>query len=252
MEEIKQNIPVAVRNLTMRYGSTLIQQELNFDVAQGEIMVVMGESGCGKSTLLRHIIGLNAPASGQVLRHGVDLWNCTEDEHNKILRSSGILYQSGALWSSMTLEENVALPLQQFTDYPAAVIREICEYKLSLVGLAGCGGLYPSEISGGMRKRAGLARAMALDPSVLFFDEPSAGLDPLSARRLDELILELRESLGATIVIITHELASIFTIATDSIYLDAESKHMIARGDPRKLREECPVEKVRNFLNRKT
>lgn len=251
METTKQTIPVAVRNLTMAYGGTLIQQDLTFDVAQGEILVVMGESGCGKSTLLRHIIGLNAPASGQVLRNGVDLWNCTEEEHDRILRSSGILYQSGALWSSMTLAENVALPLRQFTDYPEAAIKEISEYKLSLVGLAGCGELYPSEISGGMRKRAGLARAMALDPSVLFFDEPSAGLDPLSARRLDELILELRESLGATVVIITHELASIFTIATDSIYLDAETKRMIARGDPRKLREDCPVEKVRNFLNRK-
>ena len=250
MGEATQKTPVAVKELTMTYGGTLIQQGLSFDVKQGEILVVMGESGCGKSTLLRHIIGLNRPAAGQVLRDGVDLWNCPDEVHNSILRSSGILYQSGALWSAMTLAENVALPLQQFTDYSPAAIREIAEYKLALVGLAGCGGLYPSEISGGMRKRAGLARAMALDPSVLFVDEPSAGLDPMSARRLDELILELRESLGTTIVVITHELASIFTIATDSIYLDAETKTMIARGNPRSLRDNCPVEKVRRFLNR--
>ncbi len=235
----------------MAYGDAVIQRDLTFDVAKGSVTVVMGESGCGKSTLLRHLVGLARPASGAVLRDGLDFWECGDEERARIIRSSGVLYQSGALWSSMTLAENVALPLRQFTDYPEAAIKEISEYKLSLVGLAGCGELYPSEISGGMRKRAGLARAMALDPSVLFFDEPSAGLDPLSARRLDELILELRESLGATVVIITHELASIFTIATDSIYLDAETKRMIARGDPRKLREDCPLEKVRNFLNRK-
>ena len=250
MGEAMQSIPVAVKNLTMTYGGTLIQKDLTFDVQQGEILVVMGESGCGKSTLLRHIIGLNKPASGQIFRDGIDLWNCSESEHNTILRSSGILYQSGALWSSMTLAENVALPLQQFTEFTPSAIKEISEYKLALVGLAGCGDLYPSEISGGMRKRAGLARAMALDPSVLFFDEPSAGLDPLSARRLDELILELRESLGTTIIIITHELASIFTIATDSIFLDAKTKTMIARGNPHALRESCPIETVRRFLNR--
>jgi phospholipid/cholesterol/gamma-HCH transport system ATP-binding protein len=243
--------PVAVKDMTMAYGDAVIQRDLTFDVAKGSVTVVMGESGCGKSTLLRHLVGLARPASGAVLRDGLDFWECGDEERARIIRSSGVLYQSGALWSSMTLAENVALPLRQFTDYPEAAIKEISEYKLSLVGLAGCGELYPSEISGGMRKRAGLARAMALDPSVLFFDEPSAGLDPLSARRLDELILELRESLGATVVIITHELASIFTIATDSIYLDAETKRMIARGDPRKLREDCPLEKVRNFLNRK-
>ncbi len=241
--------PVSVRNLTMAHGDNVVQRDITFDVKKGEVMVVMGESGCGKSTLLRHLIGLNEPAAGQVLRNGIDLWNCSDDVHDGILRSSGILYQGGALWTSMTLEENVSLPLVQFTTYDKRTIRDIAEYKLSLVGLSGCGGLYPSEISGGMRKRAGLARAMALDPDVLFFDEPSAGLDPLSSRRLDELILELRESLGTTLIVITHELASIFTIANTSIYLDAETRTMVAWGDPRVLRESCENEKVRRFLN---
>ena len=241
--------PVSVRNLTMAHGDNVVQRGVTFDVKKGEVMVVMGESGCGKSTLLRHLIGLNEPAAGQVLRNGIDLWNCSEEVHDGILRSSGILYQGGALWTSMTLEENVSLPLVQFTTYDRRTIHDIAEYKLSLVGLSGCGGLYPSEISGGMRKRAGLARAMALDPDVLFFDEPSAGLDPLSSRRLDELILELRESLGTTLIVITHELASIFTIANTSIYLDAETKTMVAWGDPRVLRESCENKKVRRFLN---
>lgn len=245
-----EHYPVSVKNLTMAYGRTIIQHDITFDVKKGEVMVVMGESGCGKSTLLRHIIGLNMPASGLVLRDGLDFWHCGQSERDAIMRKSGILYQGGALWSSMTLVENVSMPLTQFTDYDAKSIREIAEYKLSLVGLSGCEGLYPSEISGGMRKRAGLARAMALDPEVLFFDEPSAGLDPLSARRLDDLILELRESLGTTVVVITHELASIFAIASTSIFLDAEKKTMTAWGDPRVLRDSCEDEKVRTFLRR--
>ncbi len=246
---MSEPFPVSVRNLTMAHGENVVQRDLTFDVKKGEVMVVMGESGCGKSTLLRHLIGLNVPASGQVLRNGIDIWNCDSIVHDSILRSSGILYQGGALWTSMTLEENVSMPLVQFTDYDKGTIHDIAEYKLSLVGLSGCGGLYPSEISGGMRKRAGLARAMALDPDVLFFDEPSAGLDPLSARRLDRLILELRESLGTTLIVITHELASIFTIANTSIFLDAETKTMTAWGDPRELRKNCENENVRKFLN---
>jgi len=246
---MSEPFPVSVRNLTMAHGENVVQRDVTFDVKKGEVMVVMGESGCGKSTLLRHLIGLNVPASGQVLRNGIDIWNCDNIVHDSILRSSGILYQGGALWTSMTLEENVSLPLVQFTDYDKGTIHDIAEYKLSLVGLSGCGDLYPSEISGGMRKRAGLARAMALDPDVLFFDEPSAGLDPLSARRLDRLILELRESLGTTLIVITHELASIFTIANTSIFLDAETKTMTAWGDPRELRKNCENENVRKFLN---
>ncbi len=242
--------PVAVKDMTMAYGDAVIQRDLTFDVAKGSVTVVMGESGCGKSTLLRHLVGLARPASGAVLRDGLDFWECGDEERARIIRSSGVLYQSGALWSSMTLAENVAMPLMQFTDYSPRTIASICEYKLSLVGLAGCADLYPSELSGGMRKRGGLARAIALDPDVLFFDEPSAGLDPVSSRLLDELMLELKESLGATVVVITHELASIFAIADDAIFLDNETKTMIAQGPPRKLKESCPHVKVRNFLNR--
>lgn len=234
----------------MAYGEHVIQRNLDFSINKGEIFIVMGESGCGKSTLLRHLIGLNAPASGTILRNGIDFWNCEEAVREKIIRSSGILYQSGALWSSMTLAENIALPLKQFTKLSQKNIDSICKYKLALVGLAGCEKLYPSEISGGMRKRAGLARAMALDPEVLFFDEPSAGLDPISARRLDDLILQLRDTLGATIVVITHELASILSIGTDSIFLDAESKTMTAHGNPKELLKNSPLQKVRAFLTR--
>ena len=243
--------PVSVRGLTMKYGDTLIQQNLNFDVQAGSTMIVMGGSGCGKSTLLRHLIGIKEPAEGTVYRSGIDFWHCSQQEQEQIMRNSGILYQSGALWSSMTIAENVALPLKQFTKYNSAQIKEIVDYKLSLVGLAGFGELYPSEISGGMKKRAGLARAMVMDPQLLFFDEPSAGLDPLSARRLDELIIELRESLGATFVVITHDLDSIFMIGTDSIFLDAVTKTLLAHGNPHDLREHAESEMVRNFLRRK-
>lgn len=242
--------PVSVRDLTMAYGEHIVQHNLTFDIEKGSVFIIMGGSGCGKSTLLRHLIGLNTPTTGTIYRNGIDFWACTEPERARIMRSSGILYQSGALWSSMTLAENIAMPLRQFTQYGSDLIAEICEYKLALVGLAGRGSLYPSEISGGMRKRAGLARAMALDPELLFFDEPSAGLDPISARRQDELILQLRESMGATFVVITHELASIFTIGTDSIFLDADEKTITARGNPRELRDACPVQKVRDFLTR--
>ncbi|MBR0457767.1 MAG: ATP-binding cassette domain-containing protein [Victivallales bacterium] len=242
--------PIEVRNLTMAYGERIIQHDLNFDIPKGSVFIVMGGSGCGKSTLLRHLIGLNKPADGTIFREGVDFWNCAPEDQTRIMRNSGILYQSGALWSALTIAENVALPLQQFTDYSPQTIAEICEYKLALVGLAGRGKLYPSELSGGMKKRAGLARAMALDPELLFFDEPSAGLDPLSAQRLDQLILEISNSLHTTIVVITHDLDSIFNIATDSVFLDAETRTMIARGNPRDLRENCPVEKVRTFLRR--
>lgn len=239
-----------VQDLTMAYGSTVVQRDLNFQVNKGEILVVMGGSGCGKSTLLRHMVGLQAPWAGKVLYWGEDFWAADELNRERILRRLGVLYQSGALWSSMTLAENVALPIREFTGLGEKEIREIVSLKLALVGLAGFEEFYPSEISGGMRKRAGLARAMALDPEVLFFDEPSAGLDPVSARRLDELILELRDSLGATIVVVTHELASIFTLADNSIFLDSEARTMIAQGPPRELLALCRDPKVREFLTR--
>ena len=200
----------------------------------------MGGSGCGKSTLLRHLIGLMPPAKGAVLYDGESFWTATPEDRERMMRRFGVLYQSGALWSSMTLAENVALPLGEYTDLSPREIREVVGLKLALVGLAGFEDFYPAEISGGMRKRAGLARAMALDPDILFFDEPSAGLDPLSSRRLDDLILELRDSLGATVVVVTHELASIFTIGDSGVFLDAETKTMLAVGNPTTLRDTSP------------
>ena len=241
---------ISVVNLTMAYGSFVIQQGLDFQVKRGDIFIVMGGSGCGKSTLLKHLIGLQPPALGEVCYGEQNFWQASPTERRQLLRKMGVLYQSGALWSSMTLAENVALPLQEFTDLGAQDIAEIVSLKLALVGLAGFEEYYPAEISGGMQKRAGLARAIALDPDILFFDEPSAGLDPISSRLLDDLILHLRDSLGSTIVIVTHELASIFAIGNNSVFLDADSKTMIAQGHPKQLLEECPHPTVRQFLTR--
>ena len=241
---------IIVRNLTMAYGSFVVQRDLTFTVNRGDVFIIMGGSGCGKSTLLRHIIGLKPPAKGSVFYEDVDFWQASPEERDRIVRRIGVLYQKGALWSSMTLAENVALPLREYTDLGPAQINELVALKLALVGLAGFEQYFPSEISGGMQKRAGLARAMALDPEILFFDEPSAGLDPISARRLDDLILELRESLGATVVVVTHELASIFTIGNNSVFLDPDTKTMIAAGDPKVLRDDASNPKVRTFLTR--
>jgi phospholipid/cholesterol/gamma-HCH transport system ATP-binding protein len=241
---------ITVKDLTMAYGSFVVQQDLNFTVNRGDIFIIMGGSGCGKSTLLRHMVGLKQPYKGQVFFEDVSFWETTDEQRDRIIRNFGILYQSGALWSSMTLAENIALPLQEYTALNTARIREIASLKLALVGLAGFEDYYPSEISGGMCKRAGLARAMALDPEILFFDEPSAGLDPISARLLDDLILELRESLGSTIVIVTHELASIFAVGSNSVFLDPETKTMIAEGNPNKLLAESKNPTVHRFLTR--
>jgi len=237
-------------DLTMAYGDFVIQRDLNFSVAQGEIFIIMGGSGCGKSTLLRHLIGLIRPAKGDVLYDGRTFWGADDGERQLMTRRFGVLYQSGALWSSMTLAENIGLPLGEFTDLTPAQIREVAALKLSLVGLGGFEDFYPSEISGGMQKRAGLARAMALDPDILFLDEPSAGLDPVSSRLLDDLILALRESLRCTVVAVTHELASIFTIADNSVYLDAETRTMLAQGNPRTLLAESRDPKIHAFLTR--
>jgi len=241
---------ITVANLTMAYGSFVLQRELNFTVRQGDIFVIMGDSGCGKSTLLRHMIGLKKPADGTIHFHDTDFWEASEEQRNQIMRRCGILYQSSALLSSMTLAENVALPLSQHTNLAAEEIAELVSLKLRLVGLAGFDQFYPSEISGGMKKRAGLARAIALDPEILFFDEPSAGLDPISASLLDNLILELRDSLKATIVIVTHELASIFAIGSNSIFLDADSRTMIASGPPQTMLQTTTNQKVKQFLTR--
>jgi phospholipid/cholesterol/gamma-HCH transport system ATP-binding protein len=239
-----------IRDLTMAYGSFIIQRDLTFTIRRGDIFIIMGGSGCGKSTLLKHLIGLKAPAKGEVLFDGQSLWRAEPQERERMMRRFGILYQKGALWTSLTLAENVALPLEQYTDLNPDQIRELASLKLALVGLAGFEDYYPSEISGGMQKRAGLARAMALDPEILFFDEPSAGLDPISSKLLDDLILELRDSLGATVVVVTHELASIFAIGTNSVFLDPETKTMIAEGDPKALLTESRDPKVRQFLTR--
>lgn len=234
----------------MAYGNFVLMRDLNFTVNKGDIFIIMGGSGCGKSTLMKIMVGLKEPARGQVIYDGVSLWEAEPSERERIMKRFGILYQSSALWSSMTLAENVALPIEQYTGLSPTHIREIVSLKLSLVGLSGFEDYYPSELSGGMRKRAGLARAMAMDPDILFFDEPTTGLDPVSAHLLDELVLELRDSLGATFVVVTHELASIFAIGNNSIFLDPETKTMIASGDPKKLLSESHDPKVINFLTR--
>ena len=241
---------IRVVDLTMAYGDFVIQRDLTFDVARGEVFIIMGGSGCGKSTLLRHLIGLIRPAKGDVFFDDTSFWGVDDEQRQLMVRRFGVLYQSGALWSSMTLAENVGLPLGEFTDLTPGQIREVASLKLSLVGLGGFEDFYPSEISGGMQKRAGLARAMALDPDILFLDEPSAGLDPISSRLLDDLILELRDSLRCTVVAVTHELASIFTIADNSVYLDAETRTMLATGNPKTLLRESKVPKIRAFLTR--
>ncbi len=241
---------ISVKDLTMAYGSFVVQRDLTFTINRGDIFIIMGGSGCGKSTLLRNMVGLVKPAAGEVYYEDVSFWDSEPEARDALMKNIGILYQSGALWSSMTLAENVALPLQTYTDLTASQIREIISLKLSLVGLSGFEDYYPSEISGGMRKRAGLARAMAMDPEIMFFDEPSAGLDPVSAHLLDELILELRESLGATVIIVTHELASIFAVGNNSVFLDPDTKTMRAVGDPNKLLAESTDPVIQKFLNR--
>jgi len=243
---------IEVRDLTMSYGDFVIQRNLNFTVRRGDIFIIMGGSGCGKSTLLKVMIGLKSPSVGDVCYAGEAFWAAQVARQEELKRTFGTLFQAGALWSGMTLAENVALPLKQYTRLSDPEIRELCAYKLALVGLAGFEDFYPSEISGGMKKRAGLARAMAMDPDILFFDEPSAGLDPISAKLLDDLILELRDSLGTTVVIVTHELASIFSIGNNSVFLDPITKTQLATGDPKELRDHSPNFVVRNFLMRGT
>ena len=241
---------IEIQNLTMAYGSYVVMRDITARVKPGSVFVIMGNSGSGKSTLLRHMIGLQRPAQGEVLYDGRSFWRLDDEARRAQLRKYGVLFQSGALWSSMTLAENVALPLVEYTDWSASEQEDIVRLKLALVGLSGFEGYYPAEISGGMRKRAGLARAMALDPEILFFDEPSAGLDPISSRNLDQLILELRDSLGTTVVVVTHELASIFMIADDAIFLDAETRTMRVQGNPRELLKHSPDMKLRAFLTR--
>ena len=244
------NRQIRVEGLEMAYGSFVVMRNLDFTVEGGKVTVIMGGSGCGKSTLLRHMTGLLEPSKGSIKFGDFDFTAADESTRDSMKQSFGVLYQGGALWSSMTLEENVALPLQTYTQLSSSEIREIVEFKLSLVGLSGFSQFFPGAISGGMRKRAALARAIALDPKYLFFDEPSAGLDPVSSQRLDDLILQLRDTLGATIVVVSHELASIFSIADHAVYLDAESRTMTDQGRPSDLLEKSPHPGVREFLSR--
>jgi len=241
---------IQVKNLEMAYGDFVVMRDINFSVERGEIFVIMGGSGCGKSTLLRHMLGLIPPAKGDIFYNGDNFTAAPSQQQNAFLRRFGVLYQGGALWSSMTLAENVGLPLEQFTRLSARQVRSVVELKLSLVGLHGFEEFYPSELSGGMIKRAGIARAMAMDPEILFFDEPSAGLDPITSRRLDDLILQVRDSLGTTVIVVTHELPSIFTIADRAIFLDAETRTVGDIGKPAEMRDHSKNEAVRRFLNR--
>jgi phospholipid/cholesterol/gamma-HCH transport system ATP-binding protein len=241
---------IEIRNVTMAYGANVIQRDLCFSIAKGDIFVIMGGSGCGKSTLLKHMLGLIPPSSGEILYDGKSWFGASDAEQGAMRQRWGITYQSGGLFSAMTLAENITLPLELYTRFTPAEIADIVAYKLALVGLAGYQAYYPSQISGGMRKRAALARAIALEPQILFFDEPSAGLDPISSRLLDELIVQIKESMGATVVMVTHELPSIFAIANNSVYLDNISRTMIACGDPAYLRDHSTQPVVRQFLTR--
>lgn len=241
---------IICENVCIGYDDFALMNNLNFTINRGDVFIIMGGSGCGKSTLLKSLIGLKPPLSGKIIFNGHDFWGESKEERDIIMRRAGILYQSGALWSSMTLKENISLALEQYTSLHTAEINDLVALKLDLVGLSGFEDFYPSELSGGMKKRAGLARALALDPDIVFFDEPSAGLDPVSARLLDDLILELKESLNTTIVMVTHELASIFAIGTNSVYLDVETKTATAFGNPKDILKNSNNANVLNFLTR--
>ncbi len=241
---------IKIENLTLSYGTFVVMHDLNFEVGNREIFVIMGGSGCGKSTLLRHLIGLLEPTTGAIHYDDINFTTATQEERKPLIRQFGVMYQSGALWSSLTLGENISMPIEESGNVPADRIRELVSYKLALVGLSGYESYYPAQISGGMRKRAGIARAMALDPDILFLDEPGAGLDPLSSMRLDDLILRLRDGQGSTIVIVTHELASIFKIADQALFLDTDTRTQGGLGNPNDLRDHSENPAVRLFLNR--
>jgi phospholipid/cholesterol/gamma-HCH transport system ATP-binding protein len=242
---------IEVRSLCVGAGhDRVLLRDLNFEVQRGDVFIIMGPSGCGKSVLMRNLVGLEQPVAGEIMYAGRNLTIAEPEERREILRGLGVLFQSPALFSSMTLLENVAFPLEQFTDLSPAEIDQVARLKLALVGLKGFEEYYPSELSGGMQKRAGVARAIAVDPRVLLFDEPSAGLDPVTSRLLDDLILELRDSLGTTMVVVSHELPSIFAIGDDSILLDPRAGTIIARGNPRQLLAHSRDERVQRFLRR--
>ncbi len=241
---------IAVAGLECGYGGAPVLTNVTFSVRRGEIFFVIGGSGCGKSTLLRHLVGLNEATAGTVSFFGESFTAADAARRRELLRTFGVLYQSGALWSSLTVRENIALPLEEYTPLTRVECDELVALKLAQVGLAGAEDKYPSELSGGMRKRAALARALALDPAIVFFDEPSAGLDPVTSRHLDELIRRVRDTLGTTCVIVSHELASIFAIGDRLILLDRSAQGIIAEGAPRALAGSSRDERVREFLGR--
>ena len=247
--EQKRYSTIRVNNLTLAYEEYSVLENVSFDVEKGKCLFVMGGSGCGKSTLLKSMVGLLEPVAGNVFINGDALWG-DESDMTQVFREFGVLFQGGALWSSMTIQENVALPLEIHTDLTDCEIEDIVRYKLGLVGLSGFETYYPAQLSGGMKKRAGLARALALDPKILFFDEPSAGLDPITSKRLDDLIIELKESLGMTFVVVSHELASIFQVADDAIFLDAKTKTLLDKGHPDFLLRNSNCPEVIDFLSR--
>lgn len=249
---MKKHEIIQVCNLIVGYGKDIVLDNISFDVQEGEIFIVLGESGCGKSTLLKHLIGLKKPLSGQIHVDGDDITNCDETTFKNILRKIGVLYQSTALFGSMTIAENVSLPIKEYTHLTQKSVDTLVKMKLNMVNLNGYENHLPSEISGGMRKRAGLARAMALNPKILFFDEPAAGLDPVTSVELDKLIIHLNKSLGTTMVIVTHELQSIFNVAHRVIMLNKQTKGIIAEGNPKYLKDHSDNPLVRNFFNRKS
>ena len=244
------DVILEVRQLTAGYGRRVILEEVNFQVRRGEVLAILGRSGSGKSTLLKCLVGLNEPLSGEVRINGKNLAEAFGAERRAILRQLGVLYQGGALFGSMSVLENVRLPLEELTDLPPRAQQLVAMFKLNLVGLAEAAQALPAELSGGMQKRAALARAMALDPHLLFLDEPSVGLDPITSAGLDELIKKLARTFGITFVIITHELESLCAIASRAIFIDGESKHIVAEGTPAELSAHPPTELVRRFLHR--
>ena len=247
--ETKKTV-ITVKDLVAGYQNMVVLRDVSFEVYEGEVFIIAGASGCGKSTLLKHLIGLYEPITGEVLINGKDIIRAEGEELIDILNRIGVTYQSGALFGSMTLLENVMLPLEEFTNLPLSARELIAAMKLKLVNLEGFEHFLPAQISGGMQKRAGIARAMALDPKIIFFDEPSAGLDPITAAELDQLIIRLARTLGITFVVVTHELESIFTIADRVIVLDNKTKGIIAQGKPEDLKNKCDIDFVHRFFNR--